>query len=439
MPDKDVALRRVLFASVIGTVIEWYDFFLYAAAVGLVISAAFFPANDPTVGTLIALSTLAVGFVARPLGAIIFGHLGDKIGRKPLLVITLTIMGSATLITGLLPTYAQIGTLAPIILVIVRIVQGIAVGGEYGGAVLMILEHKSGSNRRGFLGSIPNACASAGFLLASGSLAVISYLTTEDQFQRWGWRIPFVASVALIVVGFYIRRRVEESPAFTASQKTAPAVRVPLFEIFSRYPKQVLVSIGVPASTAVAYNLVLVFLVPYAKGLGVSAGDLLTVTTSAQMVYIPLLLSWGYLSDRLGRSVPMAFGMIGVAVWAVPFFLLVNTDSPIWIFVAVAGALFFVSAMYGPQAAFLAELFPTEVRYSGISFGYQLVFAVAGGTTPMIAVGLTSATDSWFPAAALFTLGAAISLSALFFRRTIGAPAITNRTVDEGHEKVGAD
>src|ERR671915_196488 len=259
-------MKKGFVASIVSTVIEWYDFFLYAVVAGLVINKAFFPNVGPLVATIASLSTFAVGFLARPVGAVIFGHLGDKLGRKRILSITLVVMGIATFVTGILPTYAEIGILAPIILVLMRILQGIGVGGEYGGAILMLFEHGYRAKRRGLLGALPSASASAGFLLASGTMAVITAVTTPEQFQAWGWRIPFVASVLLLAFGYWIRRSVDESPVFVGTQQADETVRVPLLHLLRLHPRQVLISIALPICTAVTYNLVLVYLVTYATG-----------------------------------------------------------------------------------------------------------------------------------------------------------------------------
>lgn len=411
-------MRRVIVASVIGTIIEWYDFFLYAASATLVISKLFFPTTEPLVGTLIALSTFAVGFMARPVGAMIFGHFGDRIGRKRVLVVTLLIMGCGTLMIGLMPTYQSIGVAAPVMLVTVRIIQGVAVGGEYGGAVLMVLEHGHRLNRRGLLGSIPNASASAGFLLATGALAVMTAVTTTRQFEAWGWRVPFLASFVLILVGFYIRSRVAESPLFRDADDTERTVRLPIAAMIRRSPRQALVSVATPICVAIAYNTVLVFLMPFAaQETTVAPETLLIVTTIAQAFYIPCILFWGAVSDRVGRRVPMLVGMGGMAGWIFVFFTLVKTGSLVATAVALLVALFFIAAMYGPQAAYLAELFSTEVRYSGVSLAYQLAFAVAGGFTPVAAVFLHASTGSWLPVAALLVVGAAISATAVTLGR----------------------
>jgi MFS family permease len=414
-------MKKVFVASIVGTVIEWYDFFLYAVVAGLVINKAFFPNASPLVATIASLSTFAIGFLARPVGAVIFGHLGDKLGRKRILSITLVVMGIATFGTGILPTYAEIGILAPIILVLMRILQGIGVGGEYGGAILMLFEHGYRARRRGLLGALPSASAAAGWLLASGTMALITAATTTEQFQAWGWRIPFVASVLLLAFGFWIRRSVDESPVFAAAQQAERTVRAPLLELFRQYPRQVLVATALPICTAVSANIALVYVITYATARGVPSGNLLTVNTVAQAVYLPLILGWALVSDRVGRLRPMAFGMLGAAAWAFAFWPLVDTGSWGFVLLAVIGALFFVAAMYGPQAAFLAELFPVQVRYSGISFGYQVAFAVAGGTTPVIAVALQAGFGTWVPVAAMTVVAALLSLAAVVAGRGIVA------------------
>ena len=430
-------MKKALIAGIIGTVIEWYDFFLYAAAAGLVINTAFFPAGSPTAATLASLGTFAVGFIARPVGAMVFGHYGDRIGRKRVLTLTLVMMGLATCATGLLPTYERIGMAAPVILVLARIVQGIGVGGEYGGALLMVFEHGRHIRRRGLLGSVPSASASVGFLLASGTLAAISAVTTTDQFRTWGWRLPFIASIGLLLFGYWIRRNVQESPVFATIQHTQTPARLPLADLLRDHTRAVVVSLAQPVCIAVVYNLALVYTVAYANGLGVPTGTLLTLTVVAQVVYIPLILGWGYVSDRIGRRRTMIFGAVGSAVWAYAFFALVNTLRWQAILLGLIGVLFFLAAMYGPQAAFLANLFPPQVRYSGISFGYQLSTAVAGGLAPVTAAALYAATDSYVPMAAMVTLAAVISSLAIVASRRIAphdeqdaAGATPNRQAD---------
>ncbi|MEB3370517.1 MFS transporter [Saccharopolyspora mangrovi] len=410
-------MKKAFFASIVGTLIEWFDFFLYAAAATLVINEAFFPNVSPTVASIASLSTFAVGFVARPLGAAIFGHFGDRIGRKRVLTITLVMMGVATLVTGLLPTYSSIGIAAPIILVIIRFVQGVGVGGEYGGAVLMVFEHSRRDDRKGLFGSFPLAAASAGFLLASACLALINAVVTDEQFQSWGWRIPFVLSVLLLAFGYWIRRSVDESPEFEHAQETNKVTKLPMVEMFRDYPRQVLIATAMPICIAVSYSLIMVYMVSYAAGQGVDRGDLLVVTTIAQCLYIPLILTSGYLSDRIGRRAPMVVGMIGTGVWAFAFWPLISTGSSGLIFLGVAVALAFASATYGPQAAFQAELFPLHVRYSGVTFGYQLAQAIAGGLSPVLAVTLMAGFGTWVPIAIVTAIAAAISLSALWLSR----------------------
>jgi len=409
----------VLLAAVVGTVLEWFDFFLYSVAAALVLGAAFFPGNDPAVATILAFSTIAVGFLSRPIGAVIFGHLGDKLGRKASLVLTLWIMGSATVATGLLPTYHQIGVLAPILLVGIRVIQGIGVGGEYGGAVLMVLEHSRNPKRRGVLGSIPNACASAGFLLASGVMALLTSVMDPEQFQAWGWRIPFIASFIIVLLGYYIRRRVEDSPVFQQAQERKDTEKVPLAALVRNEPLALFVAFAVPCCVAIAYNIVLVYFTSYVVTAGVEASTMLIVSTLAQAIYIPLIIGWGALSDRIGRRLPMVIGIVGATAWMFVAFPLVGTQNPSLIFVAIAVSLVFIAGMYGPQAAFLTSLFRPQFRYSGISIGYQVAFAVAGGLTPVIAAALYAEFESWVPIAIYLACGAVLSLVAVIASRRI--------------------
>jgi MHS family shikimate/dehydroshikimate transporter-like MFS transporter len=382
------SVRLVAMASLVGTTIEWYDFFLYGTAAALVFNRLFFPTFDPLAGTLAAFGTYAVGFVARPVGGIIIGHYGDKIGRKSMLVLTLVIMGIATFLIGLLPTYEQIGPWAPVALVLLRIAQGFGVGGEWGGAVLMAVEHAP-PGRRGFYGSWPQIGVPAGLLL---STAVFSWFAAlpEAQFLAWGWRIPFLISILLVIVGLVIRVRIVESPAFERIKTTGTEARQPIVEVLRRHPREVLLAIGARFAENGAFYVYTVFSLVYGtQRVGLDRQTILNgilIASASALVAIPF---FGGLSDRLGRRPVYLFGAVFTGLFAYPLFWLLDSASTPLIWLALTIALVFAhSPMYGPQAAFLAELFGTRVRYSGASLGAQLASVVAGGLSPFIATAL---------------------------------------------------
>jgi len=415
-------LRRVVMASLIGTTIEWYDFFLYGSAAALVFNKLFFPEFDPLTGTLLAFATYALGFVARPVGGVVFGHFGDRIGRKRLLMLSLVLMGVATIFIGLLPTYAQVGIWAPIGLIALRLVQGFAVGGEWGGAVLMAAEHGDAA-RRGFWASWPQAGVPAGNLLAAAVLAIMAAVQSEADFLDWGWRVPFILSALLVVVGWYIRNRVAESPMFEAEFDAAEApARVPAVEVLHERPKALVLGAGLRVGENISYYILtvfsLTFLVDVSKESRSLALNALLIGAAVQFLAIPLFAA---LSDRIGRRPVYAFGAFGLAAWCfVMFGLLGSGDKASIIFALVVG-LVLHGAMYGPQAAFIAELFPTRIRYSGVSLAYQLTSIVAGSLAPIIALWLYKDYGSAMPVAIYVGAACVISgISALLARETRG-------------------
>jgi len=407
------SIRKVALASFIGTAIEWYDYFLYGTAAALVFPVLFFPESDPAVGTLLSLATFGVGFASRPLGGIVFGHFGDRIGRKAMLVLTLLIMGVATALIGLLPTYGQVGILAPILLVVLRILQGFGVGGEWGGAVLMAVEH-SPEGRRGFYGSWPQMGVPAGLLLGTIALYVFTLLP-EDQFLAWGWRIPFLISIVLIAVGLYIRLAIEESPAFRRVQQTNTSARMPIVDVLRTYPKQVLIAMGLRVAENGSFYVFSVFVLAYAvDALELSRSTILIATMVAAAVELFAIPFFGALSDRLGRRPVYLFGAVFSLVFAFPFFWLVNTASIVLITAAVVLSLAVGhAAMYGPQAAFFSELFGTRVRYAGASLGYHLDSIFAGALSPIVAAALFAATGSYVPVALLLAGMAVVTIVAV--------------------------
>jgi metabolite-proton symporter len=407
---------RVVAASLVGTTVEWYDFFLYGVAASVVFGDLFFPKGEQLSGTLLSFATFAVGFFARPIGGVVFGHFGDRIGRKKLLVLSLLMMGLATFAIGLLPTYAQVGALAPILLTVLRLIQGFALGGEWGGAVLIVSEYGD-PKRRGFWASWPQAGAPAGQLIANGVLAGLAAFQSEAAFNSWGWRIPFLLSAVLVLVGLWVRLRIEESPLFRAArerQEITPADRLPFLEVITRYPREVLTAMGARMAENVAYYIFTIVIATYAKEhLGLGKSFALNAVLIGAAVHFFAIPAWGALSDRIGRKPVYLFGAVGVGVWGFVFIALMDTKNFALTALAVTVGLILHGAMYGPQASFFTELFGTRVRYSGVSVGYQLASIIAGGLAPFIAVALLKAYDSGFAIAVYVAVCAVISVVAV--------------------------
>jgi MHS family shikimate/dehydroshikimate transporter-like MFS transporter len=378
-------LRRVVLASFIGTTIEWYDFFLYGTAAALVFNRLFFPTLDPLAGTLSAYATYAVGFVARPLGGAIFGHFGDRVGRKTMLVWSLSLMGLASTLIGLTPTYNRVGIWAPILLTVLRFCQGIAAGGEWGGAVLLAVEH-SGGARRGLHGSWPQMGTPAGLLLSTGAFAVTSSLLPEPAFLAWGWRIPFLLSIVLVGIGLFIRLRVLESPSFAKMKDARRESRVPLLDVVREYPREVLVGMGIRFAQNLVFYIYTVFVLSYGeKTLGYPRSVMLRGVMIVSFLGLFATPFWSYLSDRIGRRPVLLVGAISSLLVAFPFFWLLDR-GPAFVPIAMILAMNIGhDMMYGPMAATLSELFGTHVRYSGASLVYQLTSVVSGGVAPFIA------------------------------------------------------
>ena len=381
-------MRRVVTASFVGTAIEWYDFFLYGTAAALVFNKLFFSNQDPLTGTLSAYGSFAIGFLARPLGGAIFGHFGDRVGRRAMLVWSLVIMGVATALIGLLPTYAAIGIWAPILLTLIRFVQGIGVGGEWAGAVLMAVEH-SGGERRGFHGSWPQMGVPAGLLLSTGIFTLVSTTLGEEQFLAWGWRIPFLLSIALIGVGLFIRLKVMESPAFERIKREQREERQPLLTVFREHPRELLVGMGMRVGQNTVFYIYTVFVLSYgANTLGFPRTVMLTGVAIASAIGLFSIPWWGHLSDRYGRRTMYLAGSLISMVYAFPFFWLLGLGSAALVWVAIVlGVNLGHDLMYGPQAAWYSEMFGSHVRYSGASMAYQLA-SIAGGIAPLVATKL---------------------------------------------------
>lgn len=402
------SIRKVAFASLIGTTIEWYDFFLYGTASALIFGKLFFPNYDPLTGTLASFGTYAVGFAARPIGGIVCGHFGDRIGRKSMLVLTLLIMGIATFMIGLLPTYQSIGIWAPILLVLLRVAQGFGVGGEWGGAVLMAVEHAP-KGKRGFYGSWPQVGVPAGLLLSTIVFRQISKLP-QDILFTWGWRIAFLLSLFLVGVGLYIRLAVTEPLAFTEIKQTRTESRMPILDAVLQHPKNVLLAMGARIAENGAFYLYTVFILTYATlpRIGFSSPTVLSAIALAAIIEIFAIPTYGWMSDRFGRRPVYLFGAIFTGLFAFPFFWLVETSQTSLMVLAVVCALVFGhAAMYAPQASFFSELFGTRVRYSGASLGYQLASVLAGGLSPLIAAGLLRHYGNSSPIA-IFVIGMAV-------------------------------
>ena len=353
--DKQ-SLRKVVTASFIGTTIEWYDFFLYGTAAALVFNELFFPDAEPIIGTLAALATYAVGFAARPLGGIVFGHFGDRIGRKSMLVLSLLIMGLATFLIGCLPTHASIGVLAPVLLVVLRFAQGIGVGGEWGGAVLMSVEHAP-KGKRGFFGSWPQMGVPAGLLLSTVAFTVMQNVTTEAQFMAWGWRIPFLISIVLVAVGLFIRLRIMESPAFQEIKDSGTESDKPLVDVVKTHRREVLTAMGMRIAENGTFYVITVFVLAYGEeALGLGKNTMLTGVIIAAALGLFTIPFYGWLSDRVGRKKLYMSGAVFSLLFAFPFFMLVDTKEPVLIWLAIVlGINVGHDLMYGPQAAYFSE------------------------------------------------------------------------------------
>ncbi len=414
-PNTLSSPRRVIVASLIGTSLEWYDFFLYGSAAALVFGQLFFPQFEALTGTLLAFTTYAVGFLARPLGGVIFGHFGDRVGRRNVLVVTLILMGGATFAIGLVPTYQTIGIAAPILLVSLRFLQGLGLGGEWGGAVLMSLEHGA-AGRRGLNASWPQVGVPAGNLLAAAVLWILNSTLSEAAFLSWGWRIPFLLSGALVAVGLWIRLAVTESPMFAEVEQAGAKAKLPLVEVLKRHPRGLLVAMAARIGTDVAFYTFSLYVLTYITGtLGLprSVGlQAVLIGSALQLALIPLFGAW---SDRVGRRPVYAIGAVSAAVWAFAFFPLLDTGSRPVIVLATVVALATHAAMYGPQAAFIAELFSTRLRYSGASMGYQIAGIFGGALAPIISIQLVRTTGSAFAVSAYVLVALLITLVALWF------------------------
>lgn len=431
--ERDI--RRVASASLLGSVVEWYDFFLYGTMAALVFNKQFFPEFSPLVGTIIAFGTFAAGFVTRPLGGFIFGHWGDRLGRKKMLVLTMLIMGLSTFCMGLLPTHAQIGSAAAVILIVLRMLQGIGLGGEWGGAVLLCVEHAP-ADKRGWYSSWPQLGVPIG-LLASTLAVTATGMLPDDAFQSWGWRVPFLLSIVLVIVGLVIRLKVEEPPAFKSLEDEDEKARFPLLEVFLKHPKVTFLAMGARVSVSVTFNVYNAFLVTYTVTvLKLNKSVVLNALLVAAVVGVVVILAAGRTSDRIGRRPVFGGGAALALISAFPIFWLVNTRSPWLITLAVViGWGIAACMMFGPEGAMFAEVFPTRIRYSGMSAVYQIGVIPTGAIAPLISTTLVERYGTVWPVAIYVMAMAAITLVALVFlpethRRIINdvAAARTNRT-----------
>lgn len=409
--------RNTVLASVLGSVIEWYDFFLYATMAALVFNKEFFPEFDPLIGTLVAFGTFAAGFVTRPIGGLIFGHFGDRIGRKKILVITMLIMGVSTFLMGCLPTYAQIGIAAPLLLLLLRMLQGIGLGGEWGGAAILTFEHAP-RGKRGLFSSWPQTGVPLGLLLST--LAVNLASAGGDRvLLDWAWRVPFLASIVLVVVGLVVRLQVSEPQAFQDMVATDDRVKVPVFEVIRKYPRQILVGIGARFSESITFNVYNAFILTYTTTvLGLPSSHALNGLLIASVIGFVIIPLAGRLSDKHGRRPVFAAGAAIALATAFPVFWLIDTGSAqlIWLAIVVGWALG-ACTMFGAEAAFFAELFPARVRYTGMSLVYQLGVLPSGAVAPVIAVWLVSISGSSWPVAVYIMIAAAIALISLYFAK----------------------
>ena len=421
-------LRRAIIASTVGTTIEWYDFLLYSVVTGLVFGKLFFPESDPLVGVLQAFAVYTVGFIARPIGAAIFGHYGDRIGRKAALIATLLITGIATFVVGLVPGYETIGIWGAVILTIIRFIQGIGVGGEWGGSVLLAMEWARTNKHRGFIASWPQFGGPAGLLLANLAVLVFSAIS-GDQFLVWGWRIPFLLSIVMVGVGLYIRLGILETPTFRRLVAEDRIERAPALEVLKRQPKQVILAALVRMAEQAPAYIYLAFVFAYGtQVLHASRDFLLTALIAAGLVSFVTIPLAGHLSDRFGRKRIYLIGSVATGIFGFIYFAMLNTVVPGWMFLAIVLSFVPHDLMYGPQAALIAECFTARLRYSGSSIGYQLASVIAGGPAPLIATALLAATGSGYAIAVYIAFCAVVSIIA-----TVLMPDYTNRDISQEH------
>ncbi len=428
VPHDAGQMRKLVFASVLGNALEWYDFFLYGTAAALVFGPLFFPVvGDPMQGTLLAFSGFAVGFLARPLGGIVFGHLGDRYSRKMTLIMTLTLMGATTFVIGLLPTYAQIGIWAPLSLITLRFLQGVASGGEWGGGVLMLSENAPAS-RRGYFTAWSQMGVSGGFVLSAFAFYLVQKLP-EAELMSWGWRVPFLLSIGIFLVGVYIRKNIRESKAFTQARPEEKHEKIPLMVLVREHPKALMQAIALRLPENGASYIFFTFSVVYAKHIGIGTGEIISAVTLAMLVEFFSILFWGALSDRIGLKPVYYIGVIGLLVMAFPFFWLLSTGDYGWIMLAMLlGLPFCHGAMIGTQPCIMSDLFPVRVRYSGLALGHEVGSIFSGGLGPMLAVALLMHFDASWPVSLLLMGYALLAWIAL---RSLPSPHKNNEVAND--------
>lgn len=435
-------LGKIVVASMAGTVVEWYEFFLYGTAATLVFGTLFFPESDnPLNGIIAAFTTYAIGFLARPLGGIVFGHFGDRYGRKRLLQISILLVGTSTFLMGCIPTFHSVGYLAPAILVILRFAQGFAVGGEWGGAALLIAEH-SPDRSRGYWSSWTQAGVPAGNLIATIVLLILSRALSEDAFLSWGWRIAFFLSAVIVLVGWYIRSRVTDAPIFKAAQEQLEEQKITSYgvgEVIKRYPRGVLVAMGLRIAENVFYYLVVTFSITYLKVVvKTETTQILFLMAIAHAVEFCLMLVWGRLTDRIGRRPVYAAGVVWAAAWGFYAFRMFDTASPAIIVLAIILGLFGHSLMYAGQPAIMAEMFPTRMRYSGVSLGAQVSSVVAGSVAPLIGAALLDHFGSATPVAIYLLICCVVTGVAIAFARETKGISLHSLDHDD-HQQLTAE
>jgi metabolite-proton symporter len=405
---------RAMVASAVGTSIEWYDFFLYGVAAALVFPQKYFPQSDPFVGTLLSFSTYFVGFAARPLGAAIFGHFGDRLGRKASLIATLAMMGVSTMAIGFIPDYATIGIWGAVLLTLGRVIQGIGVGGEWGGSVLLAGEWTD-PKRRGFSTSWAQFGAPAGMVLANGAVALMTMWTTNDQFLQWGWRVPFLLSFVLIFIGLYIRLGIFETPVFSKLKEVGRVAKAPVLEVLRWNWREVILTALLRTSQQTSFYIFTTYVLLYAtQQLGLPRATVLGFVMIQSLLSMSVIPFFGHLSDRFGRRAIISIGCVAMMIWPCIYFSLLDTKSITWVFVAILFALPIQDLQYGPQAAFISESFPGSRRYSGASLGYQLASITAGGPAPLVAVWLYQRYQTSTAIAVYLALTGVISLICVF-------------------------
>ncbi|MCX4767797.1 MHS family MFS transporter [Streptomyces sp. NBC_01275] len=427
-PERTRQLRLVAASGLLGTAVEFYDFLVYGTVAALVFGELFFPGADPAVGTVAAFGTFAAGYVARPLGGILFGHYGDRLGRKSMLLLTMGLMGAASFLIGLLPTYDTIGVWAPVLLITLRVVQGIAIGGEWGGATLMVVEH-AGNRRRGLWSSFTQMGAPLGSLISAAVVALVVTLP-KDEFTAWGWRVPFLLSVVLLGVGLLVRLKVVESPLFAEVRKERAEARLPILDVL-RHPRPVLLACGVGIGAFTAQSLLTSYLISYATGIGYARPQVLTALTVSASVALVVLPCASALSDRIGRRPVVLAGALASAALAFPVLALIDSKSPgLLILAVVLGHGIAQSTMYGPLGALFSEMFGTRVRYTGASLGYQGATLVGAGFSPMIAGSLVAAGGSGAPVALLLCGGSLITAVTVCFVRETSRTSLAHTVED---------